>query len=216
MRTIIETIFNTSYLLVVICSGIYLLSRSKDKKILRLFSYAILLLGIGDAFHLVPRVYSLLVEPVHTALGIGKLITSVTSTIFYILLYHILQMRYRFHNPGFKMMVYIFSGIRLVLCFLPQNEWLSSTPSVTWGIIRNVPFLLLGILLISLWYKHTHKNNEQVLRWMWLAMTLSFGFYIPVVIWAAAYPMIGLLMIPKTLAYLWIVWMALRLEISMR
>ena len=34
---------------------------------------------------------------------------------------------------------------------------------------------------------------------------LSFGFYIPVVLWAEVHPLIGMLMIPKTCAYVWTV-----------
>ena len=40
---------------------------------------------------------------------------------------------------------------------------------------------------------------------MWLTIVLSFGFYIPVVLWADAVPIIGMLMIPKTCAYVWTV-----------
>ena len=49
------------------------------------------------------------------------------------------------------------------------------------------------------------KNNDKVLRWMWLTIVLSFAFYIPVVLWADVVPMIGMLMIPKTCAYVWTV-----------
>jgi len=42
---------------------------------------------------------------------------------------------------------------------------------------------------------------------MWLAILLSFGFYVPVVLWADVYPLVGMLMIPKTCAYVWAVWM---------
>ena len=38
-------------------------------------------------------------------------------------------------------------------------------------------------------------------------MTLSFGFYLPVVLFAEIVPVIGMLMIPKTLAYVWVVLM---------
>ena len=38
-------------------------------------------------------------------------------------------------------------------------------------------------------------------------MTLSFGFYLPVVLFAEIVPLIGMLMIPKTLAYVWVVLM---------
>ena len=40
-----------------------------------------------------------------------------------------------------------------------------------------------------------------------LAIVLSFAFYIPVVLWADIVPLVGMLMIPKTCAYVWVVWM---------
>ena len=40
---------------------------------------------------------------------------------------------------------------------------------------------------------------------MWLTIVLSFAFYIPVVLWADVVPVIGMLMIPKTCAYVWTV-----------
>jgi hypothetical protein len=45
---------------------------------------------------------------------------------------------------------------------------------------------------------------------MWLAVTVSFGFYIPVVLWADVYPILGMLMLPKTCAYVWMVVMGYR------
>ena len=46
---------------------------------------------------------------------------------------------------------------------------------------------------------------------MGLAIALSFGFYIPVVLLAGVFPAVGMLMIPKTLAYVWVVVMGIRL-----
>jgi len=40
---------------------------------------------------------------------------------------------------------------------------------------------------------------------MWMTIVLSFVFYIPVVLWADVVPTIGMLMIPKTCAYVWTV-----------
>ena len=42
---------------------------------------------------------------------------------------------------------------------------------------------------------------------MWLTIVLSFAFYIPVVLFADTIPLIGMLMIPKTCAYVWTVWL---------
>ncbi len=63
----------------------------------------------------------------------------------------------------------------------------------------------LGLLIIVLFYRSAKQNNDKAFRWMWLTIVLSFGFYIPVVLWADVTPMIGMLMIPKTCAYVWTV-----------
>ena len=74
-----------------------------------------------------------------------------------------------------------------------------------WGICRNIPLALLGILVIVLFYRSAKERGDEAFGWMWLTIVLSFGFYIPVVLWAEAVPMIGMLMIPKTCAYVWTV-----------
>lgn len=44
-----------------------------------------------------------------------------------------------------------------------------------------------------------------------LAVGLSFDFYLPVVLFSGIAPVVGVLMIPKTLAYVWIVRMCWQL-----
>ena len=39
-----------------------------------------------------------------------------------------------------------------------------------------------------------------------ITIVLSFAFYIPVVLFADTIPAVGMLMIPKTCAYVWTVW----------
>ena len=56
------------------------------------------LLGAGDAFHLLPRSYALWttgLEANAPALGFGKFVTSITMTIFYVILYYIWRERYQ-------------------------------------------------------------------------------------------------------------------------
>ena len=63
----------------------------------------------------------------------------------------------------------------------------------------------MGLLIIVLFYQSAKEVGDTAFRWMWLTIVLSFGFYIPVVLWADVMPMIGMLMIPKTCAYVWTV-----------
>ena len=209
MQAVMETLFDTVYLISVITIGIVMIRRCKGERQFRLFGCMAVVLGAGDAFHLVPRALALCttgLEHYTAALGIGKLITSVTMTIFYVLLYYVWRLRYQVQGrKGITAAVYGLAGLRILLCLLPQNQWLSADAPLSWGIYRNIPFALLGLLVILLFYRSAKEQKDRAFRWMWLTIVLSFGFYIPVVLWADAVPMIGMLMIPKTCAYVWTV-----------
>lgn len=127
-------------------------------------------------------------------------------TIFYVLLYYVWRQRYKIQGKaGLTAIVYILAGMRIILCMMPQNQWLSAEAPLSWGIYRNIPFALLGLVIIVLFYRSAKIHEDKAFRWMWLNIVLSFAFYIPVVLWADAIPMIGMLMIPKTCAYVWTV-----------
>lgn len=208
MQAIMETIFDAFYLVGVVTLGIIMIRKSKEQQY-RLFGWMAIILGCGDAFHLVPRAYALLttgLEANAAALGFGKFITSLTMTVFYVILYYIWKMRYK-KDHTFTGIIYILAIIRIALCLFPQNEWLSYQAPLSWGIYRNIPFALLGLLIIYLFYVETKRCRDFAFRYMWFAIVLSFAFYIPVVLFADTFPLVGILMIPKTLAYVWVVWM---------
>ena len=209
MQAIVETLFDAVYLVTVITIGILMIRGSKGNAQFRLFGLMAVVLGAGDAFHLIPRALALCttgLESYTVPLGLGKWITSVTMTVFYVLLYYVWRQRYRIKGRnGLTAAVYGLAVARAALCMMPQNLWLSADAPLVWGIYRNIPFALLGLLIIVLFYKSAKEHGDRAFRWMWLTIVLSFGFYIPVVLWADAVPLIGMLMIPKTCAYVWTV-----------
>ena len=209
MRAIMETLFDAVYLILVITLGIKMIRSCHGNRQFRLFGIMAVVLGAGDAFHLIPRAYALCttgLENYTALLGLGKWITSVTMTIFYVLLYYVWRQRYGVKGNGsLTAAVYVLAGLRILLCMMPQNQWFSADAPLSWGIYRNLPFALLGLLVIVLFYRSARAHRDRAFRWMWLTIVLSFGFYIPVVLWADAMPMIGMLMIPKTCAYVWTV-----------
>ena len=208
MQAIAETLFDAAYLVTVLTLGVRMVRRCRRGQYY-LFGVMAIVLGAGDAFHLMPRALALCttgLENFTAALGVGKLITSITMTIFYVLLYYVWRVRYRVQGrQGITAAVYLLSAARILLCLFPQNEWMCTNPPLSWGIYRNIPFALLGLLIIVLFYKSAGAHGDRAFRWMWLTIVLSFGFYIPVVLWADQIPMIGMLMIPKTCAYVWTV-----------
>ena len=209
MQAIAETLFDAVYLVSVIALGVAMVRGGKGNPQFRLFGWMAVTLGAGDSFHLIPRALALCtvgLENYAVPLGVGKWITSVTMTIFYVLLYFVWRRRYRVEGRrGLTAAVYILAGLRVALCMAPQNQWLSPDAPLSWGVYRNIPFALLGLLVIVLFCQSAKKRGDQAFRWMWLTIALSFGFYIPVVLWADAAPWIGMLMIPKTCAYVWTV-----------
>lgn len=207
MQAIMETLFDAVYLITVITLGIMMIVKSKGEKQYLLFGIMAVVLGFGDAFHLVPRAFALCtsgLENYAVPLGIGKLITSITMTLFYILLYYVWRIRYEIQGRAWLTAgFYLLAAARIVLCLFPQNEWTSADAPLSWGIYRNIPFALMGLLIIILFYQSARKTEDRSFRFMWLTILLSFGFYIPVVLWADVNPLIGMLMIPKTCAYVW-------------
>ncbi len=209
MQAIFETLFDISYLSTVIYLGIKMIRGSKGSRQFMLFGVMAVVLGLGDSFHLVPRALALNTSGLASytsALGIGKLITSVTMTIFYVLLYYVWRERYKIEGRReLTATILLLSGARIVLSLMPQNKWLSSNPPLSWGIYRNIPFALLGLLIIVIFYKSAKENNDKNFKYLWLTIVLSFAFYIPVVLYADTIPPIGALMVPKTCAYVWTV-----------
>ncbi|MBM6716422.1 hypothetical protein H6B15_07080 [Gemmiger formicilis] len=219
MQAIMETGFDIVYLVTVLTLGIRMLRECGGRAQFRLFGAMAVVLGAGDAFHLVPRAVALCttgLENYTVALGAGKWITSITMTVFYVLLYYVWRLRYAVSGRrGLTALVWVLAALRVGLCMMPQNRWLSTDAPLIWGIWRNLPFAALGIVIILLFYRSAGDHGDKAFRWMWLTIVLSFAFYIPVVLWADAVPMIGMLMIPKTCAYVWTVvigWRAMKAE----
>lgn len=170
-----------------------------------------LLLGVGDALHLVPRIIINIKDETDDPrekrkrngwLGIGNFASSITMTAFYLLLF--IAMRQRAYPgtqiSGAQMAVLIpllaLALVRLVLCLLPQNHWFDGKGSQLWGVVRNLPFAVIGLITIAyliVWY------GEWLMA---LLVFASFACYLIVVFAAKQKPVLGMLMIPKTICYI--------------
>ena len=208
MGKIMEAVFCVFYIVFTVIMGFKIIRKSDKNRQILLYGIMSLVLVFGDAFHLVPRIFAAInrTADYSFSLGIGKMITSITMTIFYLILYSIFEMRYEKKSVPMRASVIALSVIRIALCFFPQNDWTGEAP-IIWGIYRNIPFAILGLIMVVLFFA---KRSDKIYKWMWLAILLSFLFYIPVVLWSEASPIIGMLMLPKTCMYMWIVVMGYR------
>ena len=209
MQAIFETLFDIVYLVTVITLGVRMLRDSRGRQQAQLYGAMAVTLGCGDAFHLVPRAVALCttgLENYTASLGVGKLITSITMTAFYLLLYYVWRSRYQIRGrSGLTAAVWVLAAVRVALCLMPQNAWTSADAPLSWGIYRNIPFAILGALIVVLFYRSARERQDAPFRHLWLTVVLSFACYIPVVLFADAVPAVGMLMIPKTCAYVWTV-----------
>ncbi len=212
MPALPESIFDILYLIFALVSGVVLLLKAKGRPLITVFGSMTLLLGLGDSFHLIPRVLNYWTDADYTAaLGIGKLVTSVTMTVFYLLFVYARRQRYAIKGQKPALIaVWALTVIRIGLCCFPQNGWTDAQPSMLWAILRNIPFAALGLLTVLLWL--ISAKGDKPLRFAWLAVTLSFLFYLPVVLWAQQIPLIGMLMLPKTCMYIWLILMFYKVE----
>ena len=172
-----------------------------------------LLLLLGDSFHLIPRIIENLkgrMERQTFYLCMGNVISSITMTVFYNLLMKVgdgMEYHYEAYNLWVEQAILWLTVIRIALLLFPQNSWFSEEGNRKWAIIRNVPFVMIGVLTIIGYFRViSNASNYDVSIYVQIivAVTLSFLTYLPVAICGKEKPKLGMLMIPKTVCYVWI------------
>ena len=106
--------------------------------------------------------------------------------------------------------VWISAVVRIVICMFPQNNWCTDEGNMKLSIARNAIFAVTGIGVIILYIISGNANGYGMTR-MVAAIILSFACYLPVTLFSKTKPKVGLLMIPKTCAYMWMIVMGLQL-----
>lgn len=212
---LMEAVFDTCYLLFDLIAGILFFAFSHGSPLFLLYGVLTWTLCFGDAFHLVPRVLRAVKgssEKIERQLGIGLQISSITMTIFYILLLYIWkQTFYEMTAPVMlEILIWVSAAVRIVVCMLPQNNWCGEEGNCKLSLIRNAVFAVTGICVIVLYVMSGNTYGYHMTR-MAAAIVVSFGCYLPVTLLSKKMPKIGMLMIPKTCAYIWMIVMGLQL-----
>ncbi|QRN82613.1 hypothetical protein JR338_09295 [Chloroflexota bacterium] len=209
--------FNVIYLIAV-WYIVVLMSRSmdtvapKDRKVAGLVRMAFILLAAGDTGHVGFRVlaYALggleaqavvLGSPM-SLIGLGMLTTSITVTLFYMILVYIWQARNNQAANWATNLLQIAGVVRLIIMALPSNDWGAAVPPQPMSLYRNLPLMVQGVGMIILFLLSAYRNHDTTFKWIGWMIAVSFAFYTPVILFAQQVPMLGLLMIPKTCAYL--------------
>ncbi len=232
MRMWVEVGFNICYLIAVWALVIAMLRRremvaAESRTLANLLIGAFALLALGDTGHVGFRVLAYAKGGLEGStitlfgrelglVGMGALATAITVTFFYVLV--LFMWRDRFGKPlgWFGTVLLAAAAIRLVLMLLPQNEWSSVVPPEPWGIIRNIPLIVQGVGVMFLILRDARASGDRTFTWIGMMILASYIFYTPVILWVQQTPMLGMLMIPKTLAYVAIAWIGYRAIFSDR
>ncbi len=159
--------------------------------------------------------------------GIGLILTGITMTFFYLFFYLSWKNQYiiQSNSPklqGIKSKIKIFDGIiygsviiRTILILLPWNNY-GSAPVYYLGIlsfrlITNIPLYIIGFVVLYLFLKsssatkdsnHIHPDINIALKQSSIWIIVSFIMYTFPLLGINLIPLLGIMMIPKTIAYL--------------
>ena len=215
-RMWMEITFNVVYLIVVWGLVIAMIRRQpdvpeEDKPVTSLFIWAFALLALGDTGHVGFRVLAYASGNLESTIsiagrevglvGLGAMATAFTVTIFYALMLVIWHRRYDQPYGWFGGLLFAAAAARLVIMLFPANEWNNTVPPQPWSLIRNIPLMIQGLGVAYLILRDSRKVGDRPFTWIGVMILLSYAFYIPVILFVQQMPMIGMLMIPKTMAY---------------
>ena len=166
-----------------------------------LFGFTALL--IGDIGHVGAELYNFLSTDQNAAIfGIGRLFEAIG--IIFLFMFWLDAWRLEFsHSKNVIYYILIITGILgLIIFIFPQNEWISNSPDQYWVIIRNIPWSIQGIGVSLLIINDSRKNDDKLMKKIGICILISYLFYLPVVFVGVQYPMLGMLMIPGTIIYM--------------
>lgn len=215
----VETIFNITYLIIIWTVVLIMFQRRKNlsaenNSIGKMFLWAFLLLALGDTGHVGFRFWALLAGGISgnaALVGIGKLTTAFTVSLFYMIFVEIWRVKFKKERNGLWWGLMGLGLLRVILLVPSGNQWLAEQAPKNWALMRNAPLTVLGLGIAVLMLVNALKERDQLFKWVSIMIFVSYFFYAPVILFVDRFPMIGMLMIPKTLAYLVMAFLALGL-----
>ena len=124
---VMEAIFDAAYLIFDLIAGLLFFFFSQGDPLFILYGILTLTLCGGDAFHLVPRILRVVRgsnDKIKRQLGIGLQVSSITMTVFYIILMYIWKLTFpELAAPvSIEAVVWISAIVRIVIWPVPSEQ----------------------------------------------------------------------------------------------
>jgi hypothetical protein len=222
---VVEITFNVAYLIVVWALVIAMVRRREavapdDRRVAGWITGAFALLALGDTGHVGFRVVAYALGDLEarptifgmpfSLVGTGALATAITVTFFYVLMLVAWHERFRKDYGWFGYLLLAAAAARLALMIFPANEWARAVPPQPWSIYRNLPLVLQGLGIAYLILRDARATRDRTFLWIGAMILISYACYTPVILFVQQAPVIGMLMIPKTMTYIVIALLAYR------
>lgn len=216
-RIIGESVFNIAYLIgiwgiVAVMWSRWSSVKKSDRAPAALSLAAFAALALGDTGHVGFRVAAFAMGGLETRVSLfgtttnlaalGSLATACTFTVFYVCFIFVWKTRY---GKPFGPAVWAVLGlavIRSLLMLHPDNAWSSLIPRQPWSIYRNLPLMLMQLITAGVILRDARVAADRPFTWIGGLILVSFVCYAPVIFFLHLVPSLGMLMIPKTLAYI--------------
>lgn len=212
-----ETSFNILYLIIIWWLVITMFRRRAlvaraDRRTADLQMWAFAFLGLGDIGHVGFRVVAFAMGGLDATVSVfgrqlllapmGSVATAITFTFFYVFLVMVWSARYNKPYGGFGYLLFALALIRLLLMTHPANEWNSLQAQQPWSIYRNLPLMMMQLGVAFLIMRDAVAAHDRTFIWIGVMILVSFVCYAPVIFLQQRIPQIGMLMVPKTMAYM--------------
>jgi hypothetical protein len=216
-RILTETTFNIVYLIVIwgLVWAMFkrrMMLAADDRNAALCILLAFFFLALGDTGHVGFRVVAYALGGLETTMplfgkdvnlvAMGAVATAWTFTIFYVFMLLMWQERFKEPFGLIAWLMVVMAIARSVVMLLPGNEWNSLNPPRTIYVLRNIPLMLMQAGTAFLILRDAARRHDRTFRWIGIMILISLACYGPVVAFVHTYPAIGMLMIPKTMAYL--------------
>jgi hypothetical protein len=200
-----EFVFDILYVVTAIVLGGYLLGTAGGMLAKKISGAMAFVLAAGEFCRILPRMLAIKRESTYgleAALGNGKQFASIASAVFFMLLWELACALYSLESLGvIGIVVYVLGAARIATCIAPVNQWHTGSRQLFWAKVRNVPFLLMGMLIAAVYMYYQSRVTATLL--MWLAIIISFCWYLPVVLIPHRKILVGLSMMAQSCCYIW-------------
>jgi hypothetical protein len=133
--------------------------------------------------------------------GLGAVSTAFTVTLFYVLVLELWKERFGRRSGPFEWFLLAAAAVRMVIMLLPANQWDQVVPPQPWSTLRNLPLMVQGLGVAAFILYDAFQAKDRTFKWIGGMILVSYACYIPVILFVQAAPLVGMLMIPKTMAY---------------